>query len=120
MAAVLEFCENLDLTGRLVYVIGEMLELGANGEKAHGDIGRVLLGSKADMIFLYGKETAVTASVLKASGGGTGSAARFFHTCDMDELSRALGAYVRAGDTVLLKGSRGCALERLTEIMGAS
>jgi UDP-N-acetylmuramoyl-tripeptide--D-alanyl-D-alanine ligase len=63
------------------------------------------------MIFLYGKETAATASVLKE---------RFFHTCDMDELSRTLGAYVHAGDTVLLKGSRGCALEKLTEIMGAS
>ena len=35
----------------------------------------------------------------------------------MNELSRALDDYVKTGDLVLLKGSRGCALESLTEIL---
>ena len=129
LAAALEFCESLDLSGspglpsRLVYVIGEMLELGVNSVQAHENIGRFLLGSKADMIFLYGKETAVTASILNtfSEGKNNGSGQeRFFHTCDIDDLARALSGYVCDGDTVLLKGSRGCALEQLTDIFTGS
>ena len=40
-----------------------------------------------------------------------------FLTQDKDELSHALDKYVKEGDLVLLKGSRGCALESLTEIL---
>jgi len=105
LAGALEFCENLDWQGRRVYVIGEMLELGEDSEKAHEGMGRLLADSKADMVFLYGKETAAAVKAL-----GTG---RFFHTCGINELSAAVNAYVRDGDLVLLKGSRGCALERV-------
>ena len=111
LAGALEFCENLDWQGRRVYVIGDMLELGETSRNAHRDAGRLLLGSKADMVFLYGKETAAAAEVLL---GGT---AHFFHSDNMDELSRALDGYVREGDLVLLKGSRGCALERLCGVL---
>jgi UDP-N-acetylmuramoyl-tripeptide--D-alanyl-D-alanine ligase len=88
-----------------------MLELGENSQQAHENTGRFLLNSKADKVFLYGKESAATAGVL--SGGNV----NFVHTCDMDELSGALDAYVRGGDLVLLKGSRGCALERLCPVL---
>jgi len=68
-------------------------------------MGRLLAESRADMVFLYGKETAAAGKALDAK--------RFFHTCGMDELKAAVDAYVREGDLVLLKGSRGCALERV-------
>ena len=42
---------------------------------------------------------------------------RFFYTCDMNELSAALDSYVQNGDLVLLKGSRGCALEKLCPVL---
>ena len=125
LAAALEFCENLDisdsqgLSGRRIYIIGEMLELGENSAHAHEVAGRLLLDSHADMVFLYGKGTTVAASVMAAGTSGKkadSGTARFFHTCDMDELSRALVNYLRDGDLVLLKGSRGCALEKLTGI----
>jgi UDP-N-acetylmuramyl pentapeptide synthase len=38
------------------------------------------------------------------------------HTADMDQLSGAAAAFLQNGDLVLLKGSRGCALERLCEL----
>jgi len=105
LAVALEFCESLDWPGRRVYVIGEMLELGEDSKKAHEGMGRLLADGKADMVFLYGKETA---SCLKALKPG-----RFFHTCDINEMTQAVNEYVRDGDLVLLKGSRGCALERV-------
>ena len=110
-ARALEFCESLDWPGRRVYVMGEMLELGEDSRKAHEDVGRLLRNSKADMVFLYGKEISPAAEILQNGG------LPFMHTCDMDELSRALDAYVQSGDLVLLKGSRGCALERLCSVL---
>jgi UDP-N-acetylmuramoyl-tripeptide--D-alanyl-D-alanine ligase len=107
VAEALRFCEGLEWQGRRVYVIGEMLELGEDSRQAHEGIGRILVESKADMVFLYGKEAAAAA----------GESGRFFHTCDMGELSRALDSYIRDGDLILLKGSRGCALERLSDIL---
>jgi hypothetical protein len=35
----------------------------------------------------------------------------------MDELKRKAARYIRSGDLVLLKGSRGCALEQLTDTL---
>jgi UDP-N-acetylmuramoyl-tripeptide--D-alanyl-D-alanine ligase len=105
LAGALEFCESLDWPGRRVYVIGEMLELGEDSKKAHEGMGRLLADSKADMVFLYGKETAAAAKALGRS--------RFLHTCGMNELASAVNNYVRNGDLVLLKGSRGCALEKV-------
>ncbi|MCL2043817.1 MAG: UDP-N-acetylmuramoyl-tripeptide--D-alanyl-D-alanine ligase [Treponema sp.] len=109
LAGVLDFCESLEWPGRRVYVIGEMLELGKNSQTAHEDAGLLLAGSKADKVFLFGEET--KAAVKKSENG------RFFHTCDMDELSAVLDDYVQDGDLVLLKGSRGCALERLCTVL---
>ncbi|MDR3020282.1 MAG: UDP-N-acetylmuramoyl-tripeptide--D-alanyl-D-alanine ligase [Treponema sp.] len=111
-AKAIEFCDSLEWQGRKIYVIGEMLELGAASGDAHAKIGASLSASKADGIFLFGKETEAAASYL-ASNGGT-----FFHTNNMEELIPALKNYVKQGDIVLLKGSRGCALERITETGG--
>ena len=114
VSRALEFCDSLDWPGRRLYVMGEMLELGENSLKLHEDIGRLLRDSKADMIFLYGEEIRPAVEILQ------GGALSVMHTCDMDELSRALDACVRSGDLVLLKGSRGCALERLCAVLSTA
>jgi UDP-N-acetylmuramoyl-tripeptide--D-alanyl-D-alanine ligase len=88
-----------------------MLELGANSSAAHEKIGGMLAHSKADMVFLFGGETKNSAQRMAQMGG------RFFHTSDINELSSALDSYVQTGDLVLLKGSRGCALERLSGML---
>jgi UDP-N-acetylmuramoyl-tripeptide--D-alanyl-D-alanine ligase len=112
MAEAIAFCDHLEWPGRKVYVTGSMRELGRLSVDAHEELGRLLAASTAEMIFLYGEETSAAAKVLEENGG-----IPFFHTTEMRELSEALGAYVRPGDLVLLKGSRGCALESLTEIL---
>ena len=114
LAAAVEFCDNPDIDGRRIYVIGEMLELGEESQKSHEEAGRLLSGSKAALVLLYGEEAAAAASAMKDGP------VRFFHTCDMGELSRLLKSNLLDGDIVLLKGSRGCALEKLTEVCGVS
>jgi len=102
------FCDEVEWPGRRVYVMGSMLELGDVSRAAHGEMGALLADSKADMVYLFGNETAAAAAVLETRGS-----VRFFHTCDMDALFREVDCGTEDGDLVLLKGSRGCALERL-------
>ena len=115
MAEAIAFCDHLEWPGRKVYVTGSMRELGRLSVDAHEELGRLLALSRAEMIFLYGEEMAAAAKVLEESDG-----IPFFHTTEMRKLSEALGAFVRPGDLVLLKGSRSCALESLTEILGGA
>jgi UDP-N-acetylmuramoyl-tripeptide--D-alanyl-D-alanine ligase len=108
LEAALEFCDNLSWPGRRLYVIGAMFELGQEAEGAHRNMGRILSDSIAEKIFLYGAETEAAAAVLASRE------IPFFYTDSMEDLRRVLEDYIRPGDLVLLKGSRGCALEQLT------
>jgi UDP-N-acetylmuramoyl-tripeptide--D-alanyl-D-alanine ligase len=110
-AAAIAFCDGLAWPGRRVYIIGSMLELGVLCREAHERLGACLAASRADLILLYGKETAAAAAVLEDSPRKI----PFFHTDIMSELSRTAADHIRRGDLVLLKGSRGCALEQLTD-----
>ncbi|MCL2093258.1 MAG: UDP-N-acetylmuramoyl-tripeptide--D-alanyl-D-alanine ligase [Treponema sp.] len=110
--SALDFCDSLDWPGRRIYVIGSMLELGDSSAEAHGALGRRLVSSKGDMVYLFGEETKAAAEIFESEEKGI----PFFHTQDMEHLSRALNEYIQPGDLVLLKGSRGCALESLTKI----
>jgi UDP-N-acetylmuramoyl-tripeptide--D-alanyl-D-alanine ligase len=113
MAEAINLCDSLDWHGRRVYVLGSMVELGTASEEAHRGIGRLLAASRADMVFFYGQETEAAAEALAAAVRKIPC----FHTDIMSELSRALEQYIRAGDLVLLKGSRACALEQLSGML---
>ena len=109
-AAAIAFCDDLEWPGRKLYVIGSMLELGKESGAAHRAIGSRLAASRADRIFLYGAETRDALAALEGVSGA-------FHTTAMEALAAELGGYIRPGDLVLLKGSRGCALERLDGVL---
>ncbi|MCL2243244.1 MAG: UDP-N-acetylmuramoyl-tripeptide--D-alanyl-D-alanine ligase [Treponema sp.] len=111
MVKSIEFCDSLVWDGRKVYVLADMLELGDVSFSAHTQLGDFLTQSKADRIFLFGSEIKAAASCL------SDRCKSFFYTDDMEQLSAALDGYVQSKDIVLLKGSRGCALERLSEIL---
>jgi UDP-N-acetylmuramoyl-tripeptide--D-alanyl-D-alanine ligase len=110
-AEALDFCDGVQWPGRKVYIIGTMLELGSWSEEAHRELGKRVASSKCDMAFFYGKETAPAADVL------LGKKLPCHYTDDMGDLKKAVSAYVRPGDLVLLKGSRGCALEELSGVV---
>jgi len=109
----LEFCDSLEWPGRKIYVMGSMLELGDSSVKAHADLGRKLLLSKAGAVFLFGEETQAAAEIIKKERRDL----LVLYTKDRDELSAAVDGFVKNGDLVLLKGSRGCELETLTAML---
>jgi len=110
-AQSLEFCDSLDWKGRKVYIFGDMLELGDASQSAHTELGDALCESGAQMVFLFGRETKAAATSLEKKNKP------YFHTDDIEKLSAAVDGYIQTGDLVLLKGSRLCALERLSGML---
>jgi len=114
-AKSINFCDSLEWQGRKVYVIGDMLELGELSHDAHVKIGQILCESDAAGIFLFGREIEAAVSKLKSSAAAKNK--MLYYTDKFEELHSAVDSFLKAGDIVLLKGSRGCALERLTEML---
>jgi len=110
-AKSVEFCDSLEWPGRKVYVIADMLELGDCSVLEHERLGFHLSVSSAKKVFLFGNEIKAAVHCIEDNGKS------FFYSSDINELEKAIDSYVKKGDLVLLKGSRGCALERLSEML---
>ena len=97
---------------RRIAVLGEMLELGREAGALHRDIGQFAAEQGIDA--LLGVRGAARFMVDGAIGAGlSGSAASFFET--PEEAGDFLRAYVRPGDAILFKGSRGVQVEKALE-----
>ncbi|MPL59033.1 UDP-N-acetylmuramoyl-tripeptide--D-alanyl-D-alanine ligase [bioreactor metagenome] len=113
MAAAIDLCDSVQTKGRRLYVLGSMRELGAESLASHKALGRKAAESKADVLFFFGEEAEAsyeTAKQLRAPAEES-----CFHTTAMDELYRLVTTQLRDGDLLLLKASRGLALELLAD-----
>ena len=99
---------------RRVLVLGDMLELGEYAAELHHEVGRTAAAAGIDRLVLVGELCrAAAAGALEA--GLDPAAVAHFET--RDEAEAALDGLVAAGDVVLVKGSRGMALERLVSAL---
>jgi UDP-N-acetylmuramoyl-tripeptide--D-alanyl-D-alanine ligase len=89
---------------RRVAVLGEMLELGPEGARLHREIGAHASACGVELLIAVGPLGAEIASAFAGPSHQVADAGQ------AAELARAL---VDAGDTVLVKGSRGVGLERV-------
>ncbi len=124
VAAAIEFCDSVDWPGRRVYVIGSMLELGSASMEEHRKLGRLLASSKAQIVVLFGPETEDIKHALEEVYSTVQAGANLAYpkpliirSDDMEILKQKMVPLLTEGDLVLLKGSRGTALERLTEVI---
>jgi len=111
MAAALATLKELGGEGRLVAVLGDMLELGLGTEDAHRELGR-LAASHVQRLYLLGE---LAGEIAKGALEAGLPAAEILHARDHDELSRELTAWVKPGDCVLFKGSRGMKMETVAK-----
>jgi UDP-N-acetylmuramoyl-tripeptide--D-alanyl-D-alanine ligase len=97
------------LPGRPVAVLGEMLELGEAHRAGHLEVGRVAAGTAAELVVVGDGAAAI------AEGAVAGGMApdRVAIVPDRDVARHILIERLRPGDTVLVKASRGAALEVL-------
>lgn len=100
--------------GRRVLVLGDMLELGVAAERMHRDIGMEAARAGIDAVVGIGEHALATAGGAR-DGGMSADAA--LHLPDVGAAGAALSELVRDGDVVLVKGSRGMALERLVALL---
>jgi len=101
---------------RKIAVLGEMLELGRWAEALHRELGRYAAGHGVDI--LIGVSGASRFMVDEATAAGLGKHAEVcnqpaFFFEDSETAGEFLREFVRPGDAVLFKGSRGTHVERV-------
>ena len=108
--AVVDFAsEAAASVSRVVFVLGSLLEQGAESDSIHAKIGRKLSYSDASGIFLFGDEMKAAYDALIDAGKSP------FWSPEYEALEKAVADFVRPGDLVVVKGSRGMAMERIVE-----
>jgi len=103
--------------GRRIAVLGEMLELGARAAALHRACGRLAVEAGFDVLVVVGGPAA---SALAEGARTAGLGAGRVMTCTASEEAAVLAAnLVRAGDLVLVKGSRGMRVDRVADRLRA-
>jgi UDP-N-acetylmuramoyl-tripeptide--D-alanyl-D-alanine ligase len=97
---------------RRIAVLGSMAELGDDAPAMHEKIGEIA-ATRADVVLAGGSFAADTARGVQAKGG---TVVRYDTN---GEAIAWLGANVRRGDAILLKGSRKYKMEQIAEALGA-
>ncbi len=97
--------------GRRTLVLGAMRELGPVSEALHREIGEYARASGIDRFWGVGSE-------LQCAVDGFGEGGRWFDGC-MTAIG-ALGGEFKAGDKVLVKGSRSTRMERVLQALLAT
>ena len=95
---------------RRAAVLGEMRELGAETLVAHRALGAAAAAARLDALFLLGAHADAVREGAEAAGF---PADRITIATTHDDLGGRLATWCRAGDLVLLKGSRGAAMEEV-------
>ncbi|MFN2376803.1 MAG: UDP-N-acetylmuramoyl-tripeptide--D-alanyl-D-alanine ligase, partial [Candidatus Binatia bacterium] len=102
------------LDARRIVVIGDMLELGPRAAELHRDIGADAAAISPLLLCAYGS----FAADLAAGAREAGLPAERVCVCALHEDAAAQVASVwRPGDAVLVKGSRGSAMEKVVEAL---
>jgi UDP-N-acetylmuramoyl-tripeptide--D-alanyl-D-alanine ligase len=104
-----------DLAGtapaRRVAVLGDMLELGPESPRLHREIGVYAAEHGLDVLVTVGPLAAEMRGEFEGES---------YAVADAGAAAELLQAVLAAGDTVLVKGSRGVGLERVAEALGAA
>ncbi len=98
--------------GRAIAVLGDMLELGAFTVEAHRQLGKTAAELSIDLLLAMGDEAPVVVESAVREGLGH-ERARVVE--NHSEAASIVRAYAREGDWVLVKGSRGMAMEKVVE-----
>ncbi|MCL2760024.1 MAG: UDP-N-acetylmuramoyl-tripeptide--D-alanyl-D-alanine ligase [Desulfuromonadales bacterium] len=111
-AALLTF-QQLKGGHRAIAVLGDMLELGDERDRAHSDAGK-LAATCVDRLYLYGEMAQVVAEGAKSSGL---SSAEIIIASDREEIVADIIKDHIDGDFILVKGSRGMEMDKVAEML---
>jgi len=110
-AAIDLLCEiPLENEKKRYLVVGDMLELGELSESLHREIGKYLLNCPVDFVFGYGQYSRFICQEIEDSTTNRIQTRWFTRH---EDIAYVLEKQLKPGDIVLLKGSRGMAVENV-------
>lgn len=95
---------------RKVAILGDILEMGDYSEKAHYELGKEVSENGIDMLITAGENAQMIAKGAEETGLDD---IKSFNTTD--ELCEKVAQYLKEGDCVLIKASRGMHFEKIAE-----
>lgn len=117
MQAALETFATVSGAAARVLVVGDMLELGAFSEAEHEALGRRAARIDPALLCVTG---AYADDVIRGAAAEGCPPDRILRFQDPEELAERILAGLRGGDWILVKGSRGMALERVVSALEAA
>jgi UDP-N-acetylmuramyl pentapeptide synthase len=116
MEAAIKTLEAFPTEGKRYAVLGDMFELGETSVREHRTLGRWIAKSKIKRVVFTGKDMQHAA---KAFISGASKKLADVHFATKPELAEKLRSVLKAGDVVLIKGSRGMRMEELIDMLQA-
>lgn len=97
--------------GRKLALLGDMLELGERSEALHEEVGRAAAEAGVDILVTVGERSEAIARAASQNG-----LSAVYHL-DREAAAGLLRSELRPGDTLLVKASRGMALEKVIKLI---
>ena len=111
MKAALDTLKSMSAGNRALFVAGDMLELGDQAETLHRQIGAAAVRSGVKRLWACGKFAGAVASGARTEGMPPADTI----TGTRGQIIADLQRQIKPGDWVLVKGSRGMAMEKVVE-----
>lgn len=106
----------IECGGNRIAILGEMLELGKESAGAHKEIGEILHSNNFNQLITIGVRSTHIASG-SIDGGMSLDNIKSFSSTDDEELYKYLKDLVDKNDIILIKGSQGSRMEKVTKYL---
>jgi UDP-N-acetylmuramoyl-tripeptide--D-alanyl-D-alanine ligase len=114
MAAAVDVLVSLPAAGRKVLIVGDMRELGAASPELHRRAAEMIARSGVNVVVAVGEYAKLVSKTIEAAGSGQVETHAY---SSADSAKRRLVEYLDRRDTILMKGSRALALEKLVPVI---
>ena len=108
--AAIDYLTGFSGNGRRILIFGDMFELGDESKNQHIKVGQKCIESNLDYVFTVGTETLATHKSIT-------NGPKNIHFETKEDLIKELKTEITDGDKILVKGSRGMAMETIIETL---
>jgi UDP-N-acetylmuramoyl-tripeptide--D-alanyl-D-alanine ligase len=113
LSRAIQLLEQAEVRGRRIAVIGDMLELGEREFEYHREAGRAIPKS-IDVVIAVGRRSQALLDGAREAGF---TDERLLHFGDAESAGSFLKTFIRRGDLVLIKASRGIGLDKIVTML---
>jgi UDP-N-acetylmuramoyl-tripeptide--D-alanyl-D-alanine ligase len=116
MRSAIATLQNLETKGKRIMVAADMLELGPKTKEYHEQVGRNIGQHGIDLLITVG----TLARHMATAARRLNKTMKVFSFSDIESAQKQLAQILRNSDSVLVKGSRRMAMERIVEFLLSS